>query len=204
MSSLKRLVVGLTGGIGSGKSAAAEVFTALGVDVIDADTLAREVVEPGEPALDEIATHFGDDILSPEGSLDRAALRKLIFSNPDQKAWLENLLHPLIAELLQRRLSETKSPYAILESPLLLETEQHRMVSRVLVIDVSVETQLARAVNRDGSDVEVIRSIIASQIERSERIRRADDLVSNEDGLEQLRHRIAELHNKYLKMASEQ
>lgn len=204
MSSTNKFIVGLTGGIGSGKSAAAEIFLTLGVEVIDADSLAREVVEPGQPALADIATHFGQDILSADGHLDRAALREIVFSSPEQKSWLENLLHPLIAELLQHRLSETTSPYAVLESPLLLETDQHKMVSRVLVIDASEETQLSRAVRRDGSDAQLIRSIIASQIERSERIRRADDLVSNEDGLEQLRDRIEGLHRKYMGMTTEQ
>ncbi len=203
MNSAKRYVVGLTGGIGSGKSAAAEVFRALGIEVIDADILAREVVEPGQPALQEIAAHFGSDLLTTEGHLDRPALRKIVFSNPQQKYWLENLLHPLIAELLERRLNAAKSPYAILESPLLLETEQHKLVERVLVIDASEETQIARATERDGSDEGIIRSIIASQIDRTERIQRADDLVSNEQSLELLRENIEALHSKYMGMVTE-
>lgn len=204
MNTAKRYVVGLTGGIGSGKSAAAKIFRNCGVEVIDADTLAREVVEPGQPALSDIAAHFGSDILTAEGHLDRAALRKIVFSNPGHKTWLENLLHPLIAELLQRRLNATKSPYAILESPLLLETEQHKLVDRVVVIDVDEEIQIDRSVRRDGSDEEVIRAIIASQIDRAERIQHADDLVSNEDSVEQLRENIEALHSKYLGMVTEQ
>ena len=204
MNTAKRVVVGLTGGIGSGKSAAAEIFRACGIEVIDADTLAREVVEPGQPALSDIAAHFGSDILTAEGHLDRAAMRKIVFSNPEHKSWLEKLLHPLIAELLQRRLNATKSPYAILESPLLLETEQHKLVDRVLVIDVNPEIQVDRSVRRDGSDEQLIRSIIASQIDRAERIQHADDLVSNEESLEQLRENIEALHSKYLGMITEQ
>jgi len=204
MNTAKKYVVGLTGGIGSGKSAAAETFRTMGIEVIDADALAREVVEPGQPALDAIAAHFGSDILTAEGHLNRAALRKIVFTNPKQKSWLENLLHPLIAELLQQRLNATTSPYAILESPLLLETEQHELVDRVLIIDVDEKTQIARAVARDGSDEELIRSIIASQINRADRIQHADDLVSNEDSLEQLRINIKALHNKYIGMLSEQ
>tara|TARA_B110000858_G_scaffold179560_1_gene216354 strand:+ start:30246 stop:30860 length:615 start_codon:yes stop_codon:yes gene_type:complete len=204
MSTAKRVVVGLTGGIGSGKSAAANMFRELGIDVIDADALAREVVEPGQPALSEIAAHFGSELLTAEGYLDRAALRSIVFSNPEHKSWLENLLHPLIAELLQRRLNATKSPYTILESPLLLETEQHKLVERVLVIDASEPTQINRSVKRDGSDEELIRSIIASQIDRADRIRQADDLVSNEDSLEQLRENIESLHSKYMGMVTEQ
>ena len=203
MSAAKRYVVGLTGGIGSGKSAAAQIFRTCGVEVIDADSLAREVVEPGQPALSDIAAYFGSELLTAEGHLDRAALRKIVFSNPEQKSWLENLLHPLIAELLQRRLNATKSPYAILESPLLLETEQYKLVDRVIVIDVNEEIQIARSVRRDGSDEAVIRSIIASQIDRSKRIQHADDLVSNEEGLEQLREKVEALHSKYLGMVAE-
>lgn len=203
MSAAKRYVVGLTGGIGSGKSVAAQMFRAWGVEVIDADSLAREVVEPGQPALSDIAAYFGSELLTAEGYLDRAALRKIVFSNPEQKSWLENLLHPLIAELLQRRLNATKSPYAILESPLLLETEQYKLVDRVIVIDVNKEIQIARSVRRDGSDEAVIRSIIASQIDRAKRIQHADDLVSNEEGLEQLREKVEALHSKYLGMVAE-
>lgn len=203
MNTAKRYVVGLTGGIGSGKSVAAEIFRTCGVEVVDADALAREVVEPGQPALSDIAAHFGSELLTAQGHLDRAALRKIVFSNPTHKSWLENLLHPLIAELLQRRLSAAQSPYAILESPLLLETEQHKLVDRVIVIDVSEEIQIDRAVRRDGSDEEVIRSIIASQIGRAERIQHADDLVSNEESLEQLREKIEALHRKYLGMVTE-
>ena len=203
MNTAKRYVVGLTGGIGSGKSAAAEIFRTCGIEVIDADSLAREVVELDQPALGDIAAHFGSGILTAQGHLDRAALRKIVFSNPEHKSWLENLLHPLIAELLQRRLNATKSPYAILESPLLLETEQYKLVDSVIVIDVNEEIQIDRSVRRDGSDEAVIRSIIASQVDRAGRIQHADDLVSNEEGLEQLREKIEALHSKYLGMVTE-
>lgn len=204
MNTRKKYVVGLTGGIGSGKSAAAEIFRVLGVHVVDADALAREVVEPGQPALVDIAKHFGSDILTAEGLLDRAALRKIVFSNPEHKFWLEKLLHPRIAKLMQLRLNESKSAYAILESPLLLETEQHKLVDRILVVDVTEETQLARAVRRDGSDVTTIKSIIASQIGRVARTQRADDLVLNEGSLEQLQENITLLHAKYLGIATKQ
>lgn len=204
MKTSRKYIIGLTGGIGSGKSAAAKIFRELGVAIVDADTLAREVVEPGQPALQDIAAHFGKTILTSEGELDRAALRTIVFSNSEEKSWLENLLHPLIAELIQQRLNAAGSPYAILESPLLLETEQHKLVQRVLVIDVSKETQLARAVARDGSDAEAIKSIIASQIDRAARIQHADDLVSNEGDFEQLRESIEALHYKYMEMATAQ
>jgi dephospho-CoA kinase len=204
MNTPKKFVVGLTGGIGSGKSAAADIFLSLGVDVINADTLSREVVAPGQPALADIASHFGKEILNAEGALDRAKLRKIVFSNPEQKDWLESLLHPLISRLLEERLAETTSNYTILESPLLLETEQHKLVDRVLVIDVSEDTQLARAVKRDGSDEDTIRAIIASQIDRDERIRRADDVIQNESDMEILREKITTLHTSYTKVAGNQ
>ena len=204
MNAAHKFVVGLTGGIGSGKSAAADIFRSFGVNVVNADDLSREVVEPGQPALASIAAHFGEDILNPDGSLDRASLRTLVFSNSEHKSWLEALLHPLIAELIRARLGETESDYSILESPLLFETEQHRFVDRILVVDVSEETQLARAMNRDGSDADTIRSIIASQIERTERTSRADDVVCNEGSLEMLRDSIETLHRKYQGMAAQQ
>lgn len=203
MSSAEKVVIGLTGGIGSGKSSAARIFRELGVDVIDADALAREVVEPGQPALNDIATHFGSELLNTDGTLDRAALRSIVFSNPEHKSWLEDLLHPLIAEKLQHRLSASKSPYTILESPLLLETEQHKLVERVLVIDASETTQIDRSTRRDDNDEKLIRSIIASQIDRSDRIQQADDLVCNEGNLEQLRENIESLHRKYMELVEQ-
>lgn len=195
-------VVGLTGGIASGKSAVAAVFRSLGVHVVDADQLAREVVEPGQIALEQIASHFGDSILTPAGTLDRAALRALVFSEPEQRSWLENLLHPLIGELLKIRLSESDSDYAVLESPLLLETEQHTLVDRVLVVDVDEETQFARAMARDGSDADTIRSIIASQMDRNRRLELADDVLDNQASLESLTESIKALHHRYQKLAA--
>lgn len=196
-----KFVVGLTGGIGSGKSTVADMFTALGVNVINADTLARKVVEPDQPALHSIAARFGDNILQTGGSLDRAALRKIIFSEPEHKDWLESLLHPLINNLLLVQIQESKSAYCILESPLLLETEQHQLVNRVLVIDVQEETQLSRAISRDGSDEAVIRGIIESQISRKERIQAADDIIDNEQSLGQLQSKVEALHKHYLILA---
>jgi dephospho-CoA kinase len=200
----EKFVVGLTGGIGSGKSTVAEMFAALGVNVVDADTLAREVVEPDQPALRSIAAHFGANILQTDGSLDRAALRKIIFSKREHKDWLESLLHPLINNLLLTRIKESRSAYCILESPLLLETEQHKLVNRVLVIDVQEETQLSRAALRDDSDETVIRNIIESQISRKERIQIADDIIDNEQSLGQLQSKVEALHKHYLILADTQ
>ena len=153
-------VIGLTGGIGSGKSTAASIFSELGITVVNADQLARDVVEPGKPALDAIKERFGDDILSNDGSLDRRKLREIVFADKKQLAWLEQLTHPLIGELLIQQLQSATSPYAILESPLLLETRQKELVDRVLVVDLDESTQLLRTAERDGSSEETLRQLL--------------------------------------------
>lgn len=195
------LIVGLTGGIGSGKSTVACFFEELGIEVVDADLLAREVVEPGTTALGKITERFGTDLNDSNGKLKRSKLREIIFDDPEQKAWLEELLHPLIAELTKSRLAACTSAYCILASPLLLETEQHKFTDRILVIDVSEQTQLQRTSQRDGSDASLIESIIASQLGRRERLQRADDIIDNDNDIDGLRTRVAEIHEQYLKFA---
>lgn len=195
---MSKMIIGLTGGIGSGKSAAATLFAAQGIDLVDTDLLSREVVEPGSSALGQISAHFGEEILNDDGNLNRAKLREQIFANPSEKAWLEALLHPLINDLMRRRLNACKSPYCLLVSPLLLETEQAKFVDRILVIDVSEETQLSRTLQRDGSNRDTIKAIIASQISRKERLARADDIISNEDGLDALEEAVIAQHRRYL------
>ena len=195
--------VGLTGGIGSGKSTVADVFAQLGATSIDADLLAREVVVPGSAALSRIAEHFGDSIIMEDGSLHRQALRGIVFSDAPEKDWLENLLHPLIAELIKSRISSCTSPYCLLVSPLLLETGQQQLADRILVVDVSKATQLARTLLRDRGDPDTINAIIASQIDRQQRLQRADDILDNEAGLDDLDARIHRLHQKYLRLAEE-
>ena len=195
------LVIGLTGGIGSGKSTVAALFAQQGIEIVDADQLARKVVEPGTPALSQIAAHFGDQVLLPDGSLDRPLLRKLVFADPDQRRWLEQLLHPLIRQLLLTRLQACQSRYCILESPLLLETSQAELVDRVLVVDVSEATQLQRALRRDGSDEATIRGIIDAQLPRESRLAKADDILDNDGDLEQLSPQVMRLHNAYLNLA---
>ncbi len=197
------MIVGLTGGIGSGKSAAADLFAAQGIELVDTDLLAREVVEPGSTALAEIAGHFGKEILDASGALDRARLRAIIFADPKQKAWLERLLHPAINTLMLSRLSACTGPYCLLVSPLLLETEQANAVDRILVIDVSRETQLMRTLQRDGSSRETVEAIIDSQISRSERLKRADDIISNESDLEALAIAVLAQHHAYCAMAED-
>jgi dephospho-CoA kinase len=197
-----RLVIGLTGGIGSGKSEVSRRFAALGITVIDADEIAREAVLPGQAALAEIARHFGDDVITDTGTLDRAKLRNIIFSDPESKRWLEALLHPLINQLTRTRLAQATSAYAILSSPLLLETQQYTMVNRVLVVDTTEELQLARASRRDHSNAEQIKAIIATQISRADRLARADDIIHNSGDLNELDIQVMQAHQLYLSLAS--
>ena len=194
-------VVGLTGGIGSGKSTVAGMFAALEIDLIDADVAAREVVAPGTPALAEIVEHFGPDILMADGSLDRRGLRRIIFHQKQEKHWLETLLHPLIRRWLTQQISHRRSAYCLLISPLLLETGQAEMVDRILVVDVSVETQIARTLARDGGEESTVRAIIAAQIGRNQRLEHGDDIIDNDLPLQTLRQRVETLHQHYLTLA---
>lgn len=197
-----KFIVGLTGGIGSGKSEVSRRFARLGIRVVDADQIAREVVEPGEPALAEICAHFGTQLLNERGELNRAQLRDIIFSNPKEKAWLESCLHPRINQRVRARLSEASSPYAILESPLLLETTQHQLVNRVLVIDTSEDSQLERASRRDQKSRAQIQAIVATQISRAERLAKAQDVIHNNGDLSELDTQVAQLHQQYLLLAA--
>ena len=194
----KPWILGLTGGIGSGKSAAAQCFIDLGIHLVDADHAARWVVEPGRPALAQIAAHFGNEVLQADGTLNRAALRELIFKDPQQRAWLEGLLHPLIREEIRQYLARAESPYAILVSPLLLETSQHQMVQRVLVIDVPEAVQIERTVVRDKTNEEQVRAILNAQASREERLRRADDVIINDRDPAWLKSEVERLHHFYL------
>ncbi len=196
--------IGLTGGIGCGKSAVADQFRQLDIDVIDADQAARQAVEIGSDALKTIAAHFGEKALREDGSLNRAYLRKLVFDDPHQRHWLESLLHPIIRNLIDQALQRVNSPYAILESPLLLETDQHLRVDRVLVIDVPETVQIHRAAKRDGSSESQIMAIMKSQLTRKERLSRADDILDNSGAPGDLTNAVAQLHKQYLKLAEEQ
>ena len=158
---------------------------------------------PGSPALADIRAHFGAAVLKKDGSLNRAWLRDAVFSDPEQRQWLEALLHPAIAVLIDEALNSATSPYAILESPLLLETSQHTLVDRVLVVDVSEATQVARAVRRDGSDEAQIRAIMDAQISRHGRLGRADDIIDNDGPLAALEPAVAALHQRYLALAAQ-
>lgn len=194
----KPWILGLTGGIGSGKSAAAQCFVDLGVHLVDADNAARWVVEPGRPALAQITEHFGPGVLQADGTLNRSALRELIFKDPQQRVWLEGLLHPLIREEIRQYLARAESAYAILVSPLLLETSQHQMVQRVLVIDVPESVQIERTVLRDRTNEEQVRAILKAQASREERLSRADDVIVNDRDPAWLKSEVERLHHFYL------
>ncbi|ACE85540.1 dephospho-CoA kinase [Cellvibrio japonicus] len=195
------LIIGLTGGIGSGKSEVSRRFEALGVPVIDADQIARLVVEPGTEALASIQHHFGDDILLPDGTLDRARLRHRIFTHPDEKTWLEQLLHPLINQRIRDELQQATATYVMLSSPLLLETQQHLLVDRILVVDTSEMLQIERASKRDASQETQIRAIMATQLSRAERCSRATDIIQNHGDLVDLDEQVTKLHQLYLELA---
>jgi len=193
-------VVGLTGGIGSGKSTVARLFGELGVHWVDADDVAREVVEPGTPALEKIAEHFGQEILLPEGGLDRAALRRIVFDAPEERTWLESLLHPVIREALMRQLhpDNYSLPYVLLVSPLLLETDQHELVEKIVVVDVPIEVQIQRTMARDTNDREQVERIIAAQMPREQRLRKADEVVDNNLAMIDVKRQVEQLHQSFL------
>lgn len=191
-------VLGLTGGIGSGKSAAADIFAQLGIDTIDADHAARWVVEPGRPALAKIVDRFGADVVLDDGQLNRAALREHIFAEPEQRQWLEGLLHPLIRQEINQFLDAAQSPYAILVSPLLIESGQSKIVQRVLVVDVPSELQLQRALQRDQVSQAQLRAIMQAQLSRDERLKHADDVLCNAADKAALEREVLRLHDYYL------
>jgi len=191
-------ILGLTGGIGSGKSAAAQHFIDLGIHTVDADHAARWVVEPGRPALEKIAEHFGPGVLQADGQLDRAALRTLIFEAPEQRRWLEALLHPLIGAEIASHLARAQSPYAILVSPLLIESGQYKNTQRVLVIDAPQALQIQRTQQRDQTSEQQVQAILKVQASREERLRHADDVLVNDRDLTWLHSEVERLHHFYL------
>lgn len=197
----RRLILGLTGGIGTGKSTVAAEFKNLGICIVNADEGSRAVVEPGKPALSKIASQFGDQIILSDGSLDRAALREIIFNNASNKQWLEELLHPIIRDWIVERLNDADSPYVILESPLLLETDQHELVDTTLLIDLPIELQLERAGTRDANNANQIQRIIDSQMSRKQKISKADWIFDNSGEKAMISLRVNQLHEKFLVLA---
>ncbi|MCH9692665.1 MAG: dephospho-CoA kinase [Gammaproteobacteria bacterium] len=191
-------IVGLTGGIGSGKSAAATCFSAFGITVVNADQAARIVVQPGTPVLQKIVAHFGKTILLSNGQLDRAGLRNIVFNDAQQRHWLEQLLHPLIYEQITQALAASNSAYTILESPLLIEAGQTALVDRICVVDLPPALQIKRACTRDGNTPEQINKIMQTQLSRAERRTKANDILDNSGTLQALQHQVERLHQKYL------
>jgi len=196
-------IVGITGGIGSGKSAVTALLENYGITIVDADLVARIIVQPGTPALAAIASHFdegavGEKILLADGTLNRAALRSRVFSNEGERRWLEQLTHPLIGEEILRQLQSSRSPYTALSSPLLLETQQKELADCLIVVDVPEEIQLRRTVQRDNNDEAQIKRIMAAQMSRDERLAMADIVIDNSNSLVDLELEVNQLHQKLL------
>ena len=193
-------VVGIAGGIGSGKTAVSDRFAEHGIVVVDADVASRDVVRPGEPGLAAIAERYGSTVINGSGELNRAALRERIFSDPDERRWVERLLHPAINRLIAERLADATSPYALLVNPLMRARDAR--ANRILVVDVSEEVQVARTMARDSVDEEQARAIIASQLPRQERLAFADDVIVNDGPLDALDSPVENLHVRYLEIAN--
>ena len=193
---MAKFILGLTGGIASGKSAAADTFALLGAAVIDTDQISREVVEPGTPALDEIEKHFGPDVINSDHTLNRSALRELVFADVEERRWLESLLHPAIRETAIARAKKAPNEIAILVVPLLFESGQYQNVDATLVIDVPVEVQRARTLARDGVSAAQVQAILAAQMDRSSRLAQADYVIENSGSLEDLQQKISDLYTQ--------
>lgn len=195
-------VVGLTGGIGSGKSSVGDIFSTFGVPVLDADQVSRDITQPDSLALTEIRQRFGDQSIKTAGELDRAYLRQIIFDDPQAKTELEQILHPKIRQAMWQWAEQQTTPYCILAIPLLIETGQHQRVNRVLVVDAPETLQIERVRRRDNNSIESARTIIQSQIPRQERLDIADDTIDNSGTLEHLTQQVTKLHQKYLKLST--
>ena len=195
--------VGVTGGIGSGKSAVTAILEGRGVTVVDADVAARIIVELGKPALQAIARHFGEEILLANGTLDRAALRNQVFSDDTARHWLEQLTHPVSGEEIFRQLQASDSPYTVLSSPLLLETQQKSLCDYILVVDVPQQVQLQRTVARDNNEIAQVKRIMAAQMSRENRLAQADFVIDNSKDLVELEQSVSQLHQKLLLKSAE-
>lgn len=194
-------IVALTGGIGSGKTTVANEFAKLGVPLVDADVIARQVVEPNSPALKSITHHFGKDVILPNGALNRQRLREIIFSKPDEKKWLNALLHPLIQQETQKQFQQINYPYLLWVVPLLIENNIHHLADRVLVVDVTVEEQIQRTLKRDKTSLEQVTNILNAQVSREKRLDYANDIITNHSHDRDLSTKVAALHNQYLTLA---
>ncbi|PDH37462.1 MAG: dephospho-CoA kinase [OM182 bacterium MED-G24] len=198
---MSHFVIGITGGIGSGKTAVTDRFQSRGITVADADVASREVVQPGMPALAAIADHFGPEVISEDGTMVRAAVRKIVFADPDERKWLESVTVPAIMDKLRDILAKSGSPYSLLM--LSSGTGQSPLIHRSLVVDVPPDVQVARVMSRDNNDEEQVRAIMAAQPSREIRLEYADDVIVNDGSLEQLDEAVQALHEQYLTMAAE-
>lgn len=195
------LKIGLTGGIGSGKSVVSHHFERLNVPVIDTDLIAHELVEPGQPALQQITAVFGQWILDQAGELDRSKLRQQIFADPRKRRRLESILHPLIKTQVHNHVAGLTTPYCVIVVPLLIESAWQDLVDRILVVDTAQDLQISRVSPRDGLSEAQIRRIIQSQVDRPTRLAAADDIIINDDDIENLENSVGKLHEKYLRLA---
>lgn len=198
-----KFVVGLTGGIACGKTTVANLFAEYGIDLVDADVIARDVVAIGSDGLKAIAAHFGEAILLVDGSLNRVALRAEVFNHPKQRLWLNNLLHPMIRQKMLAQIKASRSPYVIMVAPLLFENDLDSLVSTTLVVDISPELQISRTIQRDGVSKQQVEHILASQMPREQRLARADDIIDNQGKHELLRSQVCRLHQQYLQQAAD-
>ena len=197
-------IIGLTGGIASGKTTVADLFQEhFKIDIVDADIVAREVVAVGSDGLHQITKHFGEEILLEDGTLNRAKLREQIFSNPQDKAWLNALLHPMIRNKIEEALTNIRSPYGLLVAPLLIENQMQGMADRVLIVDVPTEVQIERTMNRDNVSEEQVTAILKSQASREQRLAVADDVIKNHTKNQDLLPQITDLHQKYLAISTQ-
>lgn len=193
--------VGLTGGIGSGKTTISDLFAELGADVIDTDEIARELSQKGQPAVRQIEKRFGPEIIASDGSLDRDRLRKLVFSEPDARKALQRILHPLIRAEVRRRLTASGKPYALVVVPLLVESRGYDFADRVLVVDCAEEQQVARVMQRSGLSRDQVEAIMSTQATRNERLAAADDVINNDGAVAALRPQVEKLHRHYLMLS---
>jgi len=191
-------IIGLTGGIGSGKSTVAKLFSHYDIEIVDADQVSREVVAPGSFALGEITSRFGSKILLSDGTLNRKALREIVFSNEDEKNWLNNLLHPAIRQGMIDKAKAATSTYCLIEIPLLVENKLQHLVDRVLVVDCQEQQQVNRSQERDNAEATQIKNIMASQCSREARLAHADDIIDNSGNLDDLKAKVKDLHQEYL------
>ena len=194
-------ILGLTGGIGSGKTAASDYLATKGITIVDADIVAREVVEPQQPAWQAITERYGNEVLLTDQSLNRAWLRQKVFAEPDERKWLESQTHPRIRDAIIQQLQASRSAYSVLVSPLLFESGQYQLTQHSLLIDVPVDVQVERACQRDGNDEEQIRRIIAAQMSRDDKREKANDIADNSQDLDHLYRQLDELHATYLQLA---